>query len=107
MGICFHPVSNFLSFFLSIKSLSILSTASTASIPFPNLRETATRFIFHPHFREMEMPRTRSYTKRVNILKYVKVGERWRFANVVEKSGKVVRDHVFIAGRDEHHPEGT
>ena len=37
----------------------------------------------------------------------MKAGERWRFANVVEKSGKVVRDHVFTAGRDEHHPEGT
>jgi integrase/recombinase XerD len=55
----------------------------------------------------MEMSRTRSYAQRVKILKYVKAGEKWRFANVVEKAGKVVRDHVLIAGRDEHHPEGT
>ncbi len=49
----------------------------------------------------------RGYPNRVNILKYVKVGEKWRFSNVVEKKGKIVRDHVLIAGIDEHHPEGT
>ena len=53
------------------------------------------------------MPRKRSYGNRVNILKYVKVGAKWRFANVVEKNGKLVRDHVLISGFDEHHPEGT
>ena len=53
------------------------------------------------------MSRTRSYAQRVKILKYVKAGEKWRFANVVEKAGKVVRDHVLIAGRNEHHSEGT
>lgn len=53
------------------------------------------------------MSRKRGYAQRVNILKYVKAGEKWRFANVVEKAGKVVRDHVVVAGRDEHHPEGT
>lgn len=53
------------------------------------------------------MPRKlRQYANRVKVLKYVKVG-RWRFANVVERNGKVVRDHVLISGRDEHHPEGT
>lgn len=92
---------------MSINALSIVSTPSTASIPFPNLREITIRFIFHPHFREMEMPRKRSYAQRVKILKYVKVGEKWRFADVVEKASKVVHDHVLIAGRDEHHPEGT
>jgi len=46
-------------------------------------------------------------TKRVKILKYVKCGKTWRFANVVENNGKVARDHVLIAGNNEHHPEGT
>ena len=54
------------------------------------------------------MPRKLSqYANRVNILKYVKPGVTLRFANVVERNGKVVRDHVLIAGVDEHHPEGT
>ena len=47
------------------------------------------------------------YAHRVKILKYVKVGDAWRFANVVKRSGRTVRDHVLIAGRDEHHPEGS
>jgi integrase/recombinase XerD len=54
------------------------------------------------------MPRkVRRYAQRVKILKYVKSGETWRFANTVERTGKVVRDHVLIAGVDQHHPEGT
>jgi integrase/recombinase XerD len=54
------------------------------------------------------MPRkVRQYAQRVKILKYVKSGEAWRFANVVERNGKVVRDHVLISGVDERHPEGT
>ncbi len=47
------------------------------------------------------------YAHRVKILKYVKVGDAWRFANVVKRSGRMVRDHVLITGRDEHHPEGS
>lgn len=47
------------------------------------------------------------YAHRVKILKYVKVGATWRFANVVKRSGRTVRDHVLIAGRDERHPEGS
>jgi integrase/recombinase XerD len=47
------------------------------------------------------------YAHRVKILKYVKVGDAWRFANVVKRSGRIVREHVLIAGRDEHHPEGS
>jgi len=47
------------------------------------------------------------YAHQVKILKYVKVGNAWRFANVVESSGRMVRDHVLIAGRDEHHSEGS
>jgi integrase/recombinase XerD len=53
------------------------------------------------------MPGKRGYGNRVNILKYVKVGDSWRFTKVVEKKGKLVRDHVLISGIDEHHPEGT
>ena len=47
------------------------------------------------------------YAHRVKILKYVKVGDAWRFANVVKRNGRIVRDHVLIAGRNEHHPEGS
>jgi IS4 transposase len=53
------------------------------------------------------MSRTKQYANRVNILKYVKAGDSWRFAAVVEIKGKVVRDHVWIEGQDEHHLEGT
>jgi integrase/recombinase XerD len=54
------------------------------------------------------MPRKqKQYANRVKILKYVKVGEAWRFANVIERSGRIVRDHVVVAGRDEQHTEGT
>ncbi len=54
------------------------------------------------------MPRKpKHYANRVKILKYVKVGAGWRFANAVERNGKIVRDHVLISGRDEHHAEGT
>ncbi|HKU28214.1 MAG TPA: tyrosine-type recombinase/integrase [Candidatus Sulfotelmatobacter sp.] len=53
------------------------------------------------------MPKKPQYSKRAKILKYVKVGDKWRFANVVEERGKPVRDHVLISGVDEHHPEGT
>jgi hypothetical protein len=47
------------------------------------------------------------YAHRVKILKYVKVGDAWRFANVVKRSGRIVRDHILITGCDEHHPEGS
>jgi hypothetical protein len=40
------------------------------------------------------------YAHQVKILKYVKVGNAWRFANVVKSSGRMVRDRVLIAGRD-------
>ncbi|HET7207769.1 MAG TPA: hypothetical protein VFI95_14425 [Terriglobales bacterium] len=54
------------------------------------------------------MPKkNRQYANRVRIIKYVKSGDKWRFGNPVERKGKIVRDHVWIEGRDEHHPEGT
>jgi hypothetical protein len=35
------------------------------------------------------------------------IRDAWRFANVVKRSGRIVRDHVLITGHDEHYPEGT
>jgi hypothetical protein len=29
-----------------------------------------------------------------------------RSAPVFERNGKIVRDHVWVSGREEHHPEG-
>jgi integrase/recombinase XerD len=52
------------------------------------------------------MARARQYAERVNIIKMVKFNGKWPFAPVVERNGRIVRDHVLIAGRDEHHPEG-
>jgi integrase/recombinase XerD len=52
------------------------------------------------------MARTRTYADRVNIVKTVKAGDKWVTAPVVERNGKLVRDHVLIQGKDEHHPEG-
>ncbi len=52
------------------------------------------------------MGRTRQYAGRVNVIKRIKLGDRWPFAAVVEKYGKLVRDHVWVSGKDEHHPEG-
>jgi hypothetical protein len=54
----------------------------------------------------MEMVQAKQYGERVNVIKYVRVGQKWRFAAVVEKQGRVIRDHVWIGRRDEHHPEG-
>src|SRR5579859_1843322 len=56
--------------------------------------------------QEADMGRTRQYAGRVNVIKRIKIGDRWPFAAVVEKNGKLVRDHVRVAGKDEHHPEG-
>src|SRR5260370_42626720 len=52
------------------------------------------------------LPGSRQYADRVNVLKYVKVNDAWRFAPVVEKNGKIVRDQVKVAGKTEHHAEG-
>ena len=52
------------------------------------------------------MARAKICADRVNIVKMIKVDEKWTFASAVERSGRVVRDHVLVGGRDEHHPEG-
>src|SRR5579872_3939329 len=52
------------------------------------------------------MARTKRYAERVNILKKVRVGGSWKLVSVLERNGKIVRDHVLISGNDEHHPEG-
>ena len=52
------------------------------------------------------MARAKQYADRVNVIKRIKLGSKWPFAPVVEQNGRIVRDHVWVAGRDEHHPEG-
>jgi integrase len=47
------------------------------------------------------------YAKRVNVVKYVKIQDKWRFAPVVQKNGKIVRDHVRVQGKAASHPEGS
>jgi integrase len=47
------------------------------------------------------------YADRVNIIKYVKHADRWRFAPVARRSsGNIHWDHVVIEGVAERHPEG-
>ena len=53
------------------------------------------------------MGRTKRYAERVNILKKVQIGGCWKLLPAVERKGKLVRDHVSVAGRDEHHAEGS
>jgi integrase len=52
------------------------------------------------------MARAKQYAERVNVIKRIKLGSKWPFAPVVEHNGRIVRDHVWVANRDEHHPEG-
>jgi integrase len=52
------------------------------------------------------MARARTYADRVNVIKMIKIDGKWPFAPVVERNGKIVRDHVLVNGKDEHHPEG-
>jgi len=51
------------------------------------------------------MTRAKQYADRFNVIKRIKLGSKWPFAPVVEDNGRIVRDHVWVAGRDEHHPE--
>jgi integrase/recombinase XerD len=53
------------------------------------------------------MARSRSYAERVNVLKKVLINGVWKFVPVIERNGKIVRDHVLIAGSDQHHAEGS
>src|SRR5439155_11938985 len=43
----------------------------------------------------------------VNLLKKIRLPQGWKFAPVIEKNGKLLRDQVRVLGREEHHPEGT
>jgi integrase/recombinase XerD len=52
------------------------------------------------------MARTKQYANRVNVIKRIKLGSKWPFAPVVERNGRIVRDHVWVAKCEEHHPEG-
>lgn len=52
------------------------------------------------------MARAKLYADRVNIIKMVKVAGKWPFAPVVERNGRIIRDHVWVSGHEEHHPEG-
>jgi integrase/recombinase XerD len=55
----------------------------------------------------MEMGRPRQYAERVNLLKKIHAADGWKLAPVVERNGKILRDHVLVAGRDELHSEGS
>lgn len=52
------------------------------------------------------MARAKTYANRVNIIKMIKIDGKWPFAPVVERKGRIVRDHVLVDGKDEYHPEG-
>ena len=52
------------------------------------------------------MARAKQHADRVNLIKRIKLGCKWPFAPVVENNGRIVRDRVWVTGRDEHHPEG-
>jgi integrase/recombinase XerD len=47
------------------------------------------------------------YSCRVNILKYIKVDGKWRFAPAQTQNNKLKQDCVMVDGRAERHPEGT
>jgi integrase/recombinase XerD len=53
------------------------------------------------------MARSRSYAERVNVLKKVLVDGTWKFVRVLQRKGRIVRDHVVVAGQDQHHPESS
>jgi hypothetical protein len=52
------------------------------------------------------MARAKLHAERVNIIKMVKVAGKWPFAPVVERNGRIIRDHVWVSGHEEHHPDG-
>jgi hypothetical protein len=40
------------------------------------------------------MARAKQYADRVNIIKRIKPGTKWPFAPVIERNGRIVRNHV-------------
>ena len=55
----------------------------------------------------MSKPQRNGYASRVNILKYIKVADKWRFAPAQTSNNKLKMDCVLIDGKPERHPEGT
>lgn len=49
----------------------------------------------------------KGYSCRVNVLKYVKVEGKWRFAPAQIQGNKIKFDWVLVDGEPERHPEGT
>jgi integrase/recombinase XerD len=49
----------------------------------------------------------KGYACRVNILKYVKVADKWRFAPAQTQNNKLKMDWVLVDGQPERHSEGT
>ena len=48
-----------------------------------------------------------TYSERVNIIKYIKHADRWRFAPAAKRpNGNIHWDHVLIDGFPKSHPEG-
>jgi integrase/recombinase XerD len=55
----------------------------------------------------MPIPQRNGYASRANILKYIKVSDKWRFAPAQTSNNKLKMDWVLIDGKPERHPEGT
>lgn len=55
----------------------------------------------------MPKPQRNGYASRVNILKYIKVADKWRFAPAQTSNNKLKMDWVLIDGKPERHSEGT
>ena len=49
----------------------------------------------------------KGYSCRVNILNYVKVADKWRFAPAQTQNNKLKQDLVLVDGSPERHAEGT
>lgn len=49
----------------------------------------------------------KGYSWRVNILKYLKVADKWHFAPAQTQNNKLKQDWVLVDGSPERHAEGT
>jgi integrase len=49
----------------------------------------------------------KGYSCRINILKYVKIDDKWRFAPAQTQNNKLKLDWVLVDGKTERHAEGT